>query len=143
MAHEAALAPERADIYASHMKKLALLLIAFLSSSLLTSAADNVTPDQVEKLLKEKKDAVVVDVRTADEFKGGHIAGAKNIDIASDDFKKQIEALDPSKTYVFHCAAGGRSTRALKLVDEKKFKHLYHMNGGFSAWKEAGKPVEK
>jgi rhodanese-related sulfurtransferase len=112
---------------------------------MLASAADsaNVTPDQAEKLLKEKKDIVVLDVRTPEEFKEGHIAGAKNVDFQSEDFKKQVAALDKSKTYLLHCAAGGRSARALKVLDEDKFSHVYHLNGGFSAWKEAGKPVAK
>jgi phage shock protein E len=127
------------------MKKLLLPLLALLSSAMLASAADsaNVTPDQAEKLLKEKKDIVVLDVRTPEEFKEGHIAGAKNVDFQSEDFKKQVAALDKSKTYLLHCAAGGRSARALKVLDEDKFSHVYHLNGGFSAWKEAGKPVAK
>jgi phage shock protein E len=127
------------------MKKLHLPLLALLSSAMLASAADsaNVTPDQAEKLLKEKKDIVVLDVRTPEEFKEGHIAGAKNVDFQSEDFKKQVAALDKSKTYLLHCAAGGRSARALKVLDEDKFSHVYHLNGGFSAWKEAGKPVAK
>ncbi len=127
------------------MKKLLLSLLAILSTAMLASAADsqNVTPDQAEKLLKEKKDIVVLDVRTPEEFKEGHIAGAKNVDFQSDDFKKQVAALDKSKTYLLHCAAGGRSTRALKVLDEDKFSHIYHLNGGFNAWKEAGKPVAK
>ena len=128
------------------MKKLLLTFLSMLSAATLASAADsaqNVTPDQAEKLLKEKKDVVVLDVRTPDEFKAGHIAGAKNVDFQSDDFKKQIDGLDKSKSYLVHCAAGGRSTRALKILEADKFEHLYHMNGGMTAWKEAGKPVEK
>ena len=127
------------------MKQFLLSLAAILSSAMLASAADsqNVTPDQAEKLLKEKKDIVVLDVRTPEEFKSGHIAGAKNVDFQSEDFKKQVAALDKSKTYLVHCAAGGRSSRALEVLDKDKFSHVYHMNGGFSAWKEAGKPVAK
>src|SRR4051794_2534476 len=128
------------------MKRLLLSLVAVLSSAMLTAAADapqNVTPDQAEKLLKEKKEIVVLDVRTADEFKEGHIAGAKNVDFQSEDFKKQVAALDKSKTYLVHCAAGGRSARALKVLEADKFEHVYHLNDGFTGWKQAGKPVAK
>jgi rhodanese-related sulfurtransferase len=128
------------------MKQLLLSLVAVLSSVLLTTAADapqNVTPDQAEKLLKEKKDIVVLDVRTPEEFKEGHIAGAKNVDFQSEDFKKQVAALDKSKTYLVHCAAGGRSSRALKVLEADKFEHVYHLNDGFAGWKQAGKPVAK
>jgi rhodanese-related sulfurtransferase len=128
------------------MKQLLLFLIAIVSSAMLTWAADapqNVTPDQAEKLLKEKKEIVVLDVRTPEEFKDGHIAGAKNVDFQGDDFKKQVAALDKSKTYLVHCAAGGRSSRALKVLEADKFEHVYHLNDGFNGWKQAGKPVAK
>jgi rhodanese-related sulfurtransferase len=128
------------------MKQLLLSLLAILSSTMLSAAADapqNVTPDQAEKLLKEKKEIVVLDVRTPEEFKDGHIAGAKNVDFQSDDFKKQVASLDKSKTYLVHCAAGGRSARALKVLEGDKFEHLYHLNDGFNGWKQAGKPVAK
>ena len=46
----------------------------------------NVSPDEAEKLLKENPKIVVLDVRTADEFKTGHIPGAKNLDIFAPDF---------------------------------------------------------
>ena len=107
------------------------------------TSVKNVSLDEAEKLLKEKKDLVVIDVRTADEFKAGHIAGAKNIDIMADDFAQQIAALDKTKTYLVHCAAGGRSGRACKVPEVQQLGTVYHMNEGFKAWEKAGKPVEK
>jgi hypothetical protein len=46
----------------------------------------NVSPDEAEKALKEQKNVVVLDVRTPEEFKAGHIAGAKNVDFKAPDF---------------------------------------------------------
>jgi rhodanese-related sulfurtransferase len=103
----------------------------------------NVTPDEAEKLLKKNPNIVILDVRTADEFKGGHIPGAKNLDIMSPDFATQLAALDKNKTYLVHCAAGSRSARACKAMDAQKFTSIYHLNEGFRAWVNAGKPVEK
>jgi len=106
-------------------------------------AAKNVTPGEAEKLLKENPKIVVLDVRTEDEFKSGHIPGAKNLDIFSQDFKQQLAALDKNTTYLVHCAAGGRSARACKAMDQLNFTSIYHLNEGFKAWEKAGKPVEK
>ena len=103
----------------------------------------NVSPDEAEKLLKENPNIVVLDVRTEDEFKSGHIPGAKNLDILSPDFAKQLAALDKNKTYLVHCAAGHRSARACKAMNEQKFTSIYHLNEGFKAWETAGKPIEK
>jgi phage shock protein E len=108
-----------------------------------SAAVKNVTPDEAATALKERKDITVLDLRTAEEFKAGHIPGAKNIDFLGDDFAKQVATLDKSKTYLVHCAGGGRSTRSLKIFDEQKFSSLLHLNEGFKAWEKAGKPVEK
>jgi rhodanese-related sulfurtransferase len=107
------------------------------------AAPKNVTVDEAQKLLQADPKVVVIDVRSAAEFRNGHIAGAKNIDIMSPDFAKQIEALDKDGTYLVHCASGGRSARACKAPEVLQLKTVYHMNQGFKAWEEAGKPVEK
>lgn len=107
------------------------------------AAPKNITVDDAEKLLKSDSKVVVLDVRTADEFKDGHIPGAKNIDFFSDDFAKQVAALDKNKTYVVHCAAGGRSAKACKVFEKEQLPSVYHLNEGFKAWEKAGKPIEK
>ena len=99
--------------------------------------------EEFDKLRADKKN-VVLDVRTAKEFATGHMAGAVNIDWNGPDFEKQAAALDKSKTYLVHCAAGGRSAKACALMNSKlKFPSCYNLEGGMRAWEKAGKPVEK
>ena len=107
------------------------------------TVAKNVSPDEAEKLLKDNPQVVVLDVRTPEEFARGHIAGAKNVDFKAADFAEKIGALDKGKTYLVHCAAGGRSSQTLAAMQGKNFAALYHLNEGFKAWEKAGKPVEK
>ncbi|HYR59246.1 MAG TPA: rhodanese-like domain-containing protein [Chthoniobacteraceae bacterium] len=101
----------------------------------------DVTPEQAEKLLKENPKTLVLDVRTAGEFKAGHIPGAKNVDFFDDNFAKQVAALDSATPIIVHCAAGGRSAQSLPFLKDKKV--VYHLKDGFRAWEKAGKPVEK
>jgi phage shock protein E len=106
--------------------------------------AKNVTPDEAETLLRERKGQIIVlDVRTPEEFAAGHIAGARNVDFLAGDFADKVGALDPSKSYLVHCASGGRSNMAVSLLKKRNFVELYHMNDGFKAWVRAGKAVEK
>ena len=98
--------------------------------------------EEFDKLRSAKTNAVL-DVRTAQEFKGGHIPGAVNIDINSPDFEKKIGELDKDKTYLVHCAAGGRSARACQKLEKMGFRELYDLSPGFRGWEKAGKPVEK
>lgn len=101
-----------------------------------------------KKLIDESagsKDAklVVLDIRTPEEFKAGHIAGAKNVDFLAKDFAEKAGALDKNATFLVHCQSGGRSTRSLETLRKLGFKSIVHMDGGFSGWKKAGLPVEK
>lgn len=98
--------------------------------------------EEFEKLIQAKKHTVL-DVRTADEFKAGHIAGAVNLDVLDAGFEKQVAALDKSKTYLVHCAAGRRSANASEQMKGLGFKSVVDLTPGFNGWKAAGKPVEK
>jgi phage shock protein E len=54
----------------------------------------------------------LIDVRSRGEFKSGHIAGARNLDVGSFDFASQITRLNPKHTYLVYCQSGSRSSRA-------------------------------
>jgi len=103
----------------------------------------NIDASEAEKLLKENKKVIVLDVRTPKEFSNGHIAGATNLDFRSPDFEKKLKALDKNQTYLVHCAVGGRSAKTQDLMKADQFKTIYHLEGGLTAWEKAGKPVER
>ena len=104
----------------------------------------NVKPEQFDAMRKADTNAtVVLDVRTKKEYREGHIPGSVMIDFNADDFEQQVAKLDKEKTYLVHCAAGGRSARACKKMEQLGFKKLYNLEGGMGAWEKAGKPVEK
>ncbi len=102
----------------------------------------NVGVEEFDKL-RANKSNVVLDVRTPSEFTTGHIPGAVNIDWNAPDFEKKVSALDKGKTYLVHCAAGARSTKACDMLGKIKFTSLFNLEPGFRAWEKAGKPIEK
>jgi rhodanese-related sulfurtransferase len=104
--------------------------------------AKHVKADEAAKIIAEGKVAII-DVRTAEEFKDGHITGAQNIDIMAADFETQLTKLDKTQPTLVHCQAGGRSMRALKVFEKLGFTNLIHLDEGFGGWEAAGKPVEK
>ena len=104
----------------------------------------NIKPEQFDALRKaDTNSTVVLDVRTKKEYSEGHIPGSVMIDFTEDDFEQQVAKLDKDKTYLVHCAAGGRSARACKKMEQLGFKKLYNLEGGMGAWEKAGKPVAK
>jgi rhodanese-related sulfurtransferase len=123
---------------------LSLMLVGMLHAA--DAKADkkykNVSAEEFDKLRTDKKN-VVLDVRTPEEYADGHIPGSINIDFNSEDFDKQVAKLDKDKTYLVHCAAGGRSARSCSKMSKMNFEHLYNLEGGMGAWEKAGKPVGK
>ena len=108
-----------------------------------SAVSKNISVEDAAKLVKENKAIVILDVRTPEEFKAGHIPGATNVDFNDPAFSKQLAQLDRNKTYLVHCAAGGRSAQANEEMQVLKFKSILHMNEGFRAWAAKGKPVER
>lgn len=79
--------------------------------------------------------AVVIDVRTPDEFDSGIIPGAINIDIyKGQGFVYMIEELDKTKNYYVYCHAGSRSAQACKVMNELEIPNAYNLVGGISNW---------
>jgi rhodanese-related sulfurtransferase len=84
---------------------------------------------------QEDKNAVIIDVRTAQECSGGIIEGAKNIDFFSPSFKQKIAALDKSKNYYVYCRSGNRSSNACNIMKEMGFENTFNLVGGWMQWK--------
>ncbi len=108
------------------------------------AAVNHVDAIAASQLLSSKPDLVVLDVRTPEEYAAGHIPGkVVNVDFKAADFKTKAAELDRETPYLVHCQGGGRSTSSLAILEELGFKNLYHLDGGLSAWQEAGEAVEK
>jgi rhodanese-related sulfurtransferase len=101
----------------------------------------HVDPAGAMELLKSDPEVVVLDVRTPREYAAGHLEDGVNIDYNASDFRQKLAELDPGKTYLVHCAVGGRSTWALPAFQELGFKKVVHLDGGMKAWEKAGQPV--
>jgi phage shock protein E len=126
------------------MKRFAFLL-ALAALPLALSAADqpkNVSVDEAQKLIQEGK-VLVLDVRTPEEFKSGHIKGALNINFNGGDFAAQVKKLNTDKPILVHCQGGGRSGRSLPVLEPLGFPQIYHLHEGFGQWEASGKPVAK
>jgi rhodanese-related sulfurtransferase len=107
---------------------------------------ENLTALEVFALIEENTDNpdfVIVDVRTPEEFKSGYLGGAVNVDVNSETFKEDIAKLDKSKNYLVYCRSGGRSSRAVSIMQELGFTNIYHMSKGITEWIAEGLPVEK
>lgn len=113
-----------------------------LSTMLFAACAPKIpalTPDEFEQAIA-RPDVQLVDVRTPEEYEQGYIAGAMNIDWKSDAFAGEAAGmLDKSKTIALYCRGGRRSHAAAGKLYTMGYKHIVELQGGFEAWKAAGK----
>ena len=136
------------------MKAFLILVLAIALAGPFTSAEEkkapalektahkNVNADEFEKLSKEP-DTIILDVRSPKEYAAGHIKNSVLIDFNAKDFEEKIKHLDKGKTYLVHCAVGGRSAKACSTMDAFDFPKVVNLEGGIKAWEKAGKPIEK
>lgn len=82
---------------------------------------------------KNTKGAVLLDVRTKEEYAGRHIGGSVNIPLDRLDTVGRI--IPDKKTPVFvHCLSGGRSASAEAYLKRNGYEHVYNI-GGISSYK--------
>ena len=98
---------------------------------------------EAKTLLDSKAELVVLDIRTPKEIKEGHIQGAIFADFKNHDFADQLSKLDRSTPYLVHCAGGGRSMKALTVLEDLGFTDITHLDGGMIGWSEAGLPITR
>lgn len=81
---------------------------------------------------------VVIDLRTIEEFKKGHLKNAVQIDFYSKDFKDRLNDLDKRKKYLIYCHSGNRSLNAMKIMFELGFENVFNLSEGILEWNENG-----
>lgn len=97
------------------------------------SKVNSISPDDLAQKLQQNK-TQLIDVREVNEFRSGHIKGARNIPLSQID---RFSTTSSNKIYVI-CQSGMRSKKAYKIL-EKKGLDVTNVMGGMSAWK--GKTV--
>ena len=90
----------------------------------------------------EDKDALLVDVRSDEEWRIAHIPGALHIPMSQVEERLPELAPDRSRPIITFCATGNRSLRILPTVDALGYEDSVSMAGGIVAWRELGFPVE-
>lgn len=118
------------------------VIVLLLFAACQPGTSQQLDVDKFETKLSQSPNAQVIDVRTPDEFSGGHLVNAQNINVDGGSFKQDIAKLDKNKPVFVYCLAGGRSANAAAILKAEGFKEVYDMKGGFRAWSGAGKPVD-
>ena len=86
------------------------------------------------------KDLLVVDVRNAQELREGYIADSSLVPFWK--IAKGQTSLPSDRPLLLVCAVGGRSYAVGQFLNRKGYPEVYNLQGGISAWKKAGLPLQ-
>lgn len=100
-------------------------------------------PTGFMEALKSDPAAIVVDVRTPQEFAEGHLPGAINVEL--DRLPDLAPSLLPDKNahLLVYCRSGSRSGFAVSILDQMGYSRLVDMTGGIVQWSHQGYPVTR
>jgi rhodanese-related sulfurtransferase len=74
--------------------------------------------------------AVIVDVRTSEEYNGGHIKGSINVPL--NNLNNHLSKFNKEKPVITCCASGMRSASAKSILQSNGFKEVYNGGGWMS-----------
>lgn len=95
----------------------------------------DLSQDTWREKLNGDKNAVVLDVRTAEELEEGFIPKALHLDIyQGQEFMEKLNELDKAKNYYVYCKSGGRSGQACAIMSQLGFKNAFNLVGGIMQW---------
>ncbi len=104
-----------------------------------------VSVEEAYAFIQNHSDALVLDVRTAEEYTGplGHIPGSHLKPVQQiNQWVKELESMK-DKPIIVICRSGGRSRMAAQFLQGKGFRNVINVDGGMMAWNAKGLPVEK
>jgi len=98
------------------------------------------TAEAVQLINREK--AVLIDVCEPTEFAAAHVAGARNIPLASLEGHKSLPS-NKALPLVLVCQSGARAARAAATLRKLGYEKAQPLAGGLKSWREANLPIEK
>lgn len=92
-----------------------------------------ISPNKLDRWIKEGRDFILLDIRNKSELKNGSIEGAINIPLP--ELRYRYDELDKNKEIVIYCGLGPRGALATGLLAKKGFENITVLAGGFTGWK--------
>jgi rhodanese-related sulfurtransferase len=99
------------------------------------------SPQEAIRLMNQG--ATVLDLRAAEAFAAGHIAGARNFDAAQ--LPGAAEALKKNKdrALILYCAQGNTAAQAVRALTRQGYSQVFNLRGGIAAWRAENLPLAR
>lgn len=104
---------------------LVWILGAIIVATILMKRISSASPEMLRKHLAEG--ALVIDVRSPEEFRSDHVPGALNIPLNELGDKVPLQVPDKDKVLLLHCLSGMRSLNGLRQLQRLGYKHVFNL----------------
>ncbi len=123
------------------MPRLSTFLVMIVLLWALPAAAltQSLSATDAYKLLEEKRDVFLLDVRTFGEYMQTRLEGARLIPV--EQVGRRLGDIPRDRPILLYCAVGSRSAQVARYLESKGFTDLYNMYGGIWAWRSRDYPV--
>ncbi|MDF2558495.1 MAG: Rhodanese domain protein [Bacillales bacterium] len=107
------------------------LYVAYIIYNYLTQRKASKVLTEAEFIAGYRK-GQLIDVREDNEFKAGHILGARNLPMSM--FRRTMTSLRKDMPVYLYCQNQIKSSRAASMLYKAGFKEIYQLQGGFKLW---------
>ena len=118
---------------------LLLLFSVGFSHAQQTISSENpprtISVEQAQRLAKR---VLLIDLRTPQEFSEKTFGVKNSINIPIEDFESQLSRIPKDQSIVLACRTGNKSKKAYAILEKNGYANMFHVDGGFVAWSEAG-----
>jgi len=103
----------------------------------------DVSNEEFQQLMTSLEGALLLDVRTPEEWNEGHLDGAAHADYWGDEkaFEEAMNSIPRDRPVLVYCAGGGRSGLTAKELIAAGHQEVYNLEDGISGWERDGLPV--
>jgi len=101
----------------------------------------DVTPAEAKALIDANPDLIIIDV--SPHYAAGHLPGAVHYYLGDGSLDEAIPMLDKNKKYLVYCHVDSVARQGAQKLIDAGFENVYRLEGNYSAWVDAGYPIEK
>jgi len=122
-----------------------ILVIFLLLTATVTAALGagyrNVMSVDAKKVIEQKKNVYLLDVRTPEEFRQARMKGGMLIPIS--EIERRLVEVPKNRPILVYCAVGSRSNLVAKYLVNKGYGEVYNMVDGLVGWYRNGYPIDR
>lgn len=118
-----------------------ILLVVLTAVAAMSAGYRNITSGEAKKLIEQKRNIYLLDVRTLDEYRQARMKGGVLIPI--NEIERRLGEVPKNRPVLVYCAVGSRSSLVAGFLAGKGYTEVYNMQDGLVGWYRNGYPVER